>query len=82
MRFLDAKGETRGYTNYWVAYPLAFKSQERIIFIPALPYHPDLRYTARDNRYAPYTAEVERSPRAAYIVTRNPPLTAALRQGF
>lgn len=82
MRFLKAQGETRGYSNYWVAYPLVFKSREQIIFIPALPYHPDLRYTARDNRYAPYTAEVERSPRAAYIVTHNAPLTAALRQGF
>ena len=82
MRFLEAEGETRGYTNYWVAYPLAFKSREQIIFIPALPYHPDLRYTTRDNRYAPYTAAVKRSPRAAYIVTHNAPLTAALRQGF
>lgn len=82
MRFLEAEGETRGYSNYWVAYPLAFKSQERIIFIPALPYHPDLRYTARDNRYAPYTDVVERSPRAAYIVTHNPRLTESLRQGF
>ena len=54
MAFLREKGETRGYTNYWVAYPLAFQSVEELIFVPRLPYHPDLRYTARDDRYLPY----------------------------
>lgn len=82
MRFLDAEGETRGYSNYWVAYPLAFRSGERLLFVPALPYHTDLRYTARDDRYAPYTRAVAASPRVAYIVTHNEPLTAALRAGF
>ncbi len=82
MRFLAAQGETRGYTNYWVAYPLTFRSEERLLFVPALPYHTDLRYTARDDRYAPYTRTVEISPRVAYIVTHNPPLASALRAGF
>ena len=82
MQFLRSQGETRGYTNYWVAYPLAFRSHEELIFIPALPYHTDLRYTARDNRYAPYDALVEASPTTAYIVTKNPALSQTLRAGL
>lgn len=51
--FLEQVGETRGYSNYWVAYPLAFISKEQLIFSPRLPYHPDLRYTTRDDRFRP-----------------------------
>jgi hypothetical protein len=80
--FLQEQGETRGYTNYWVAYPLAFLSQETLIYVPALPYHPDLRYTARDDRYPPYAAEVAASRRVAYITTNNPRLDARLRAGM
>lgn len=78
--FLREQGETRGFTNYWVSYPLAFLSQEEIIFTPRLPYHPDLRYTARDDRYAPYRTVVENSPRIAYITTRNPALDDHIRR--
>jgi hypothetical protein len=80
--FLEQKQEKVGYTNYWVAYPLAFQSNERLIFIPSLPYHQDLRYTARDNRYLPYSKLVESANRAAYIVTNNPLLVDKLRNGF
>lgn len=80
--FLNEVGETRGYTNYWVAYPLAFHSQEHLIFVPRLPYHLDLRYTARDDRYTPYQVEVAQSERVAYITTRNPALDARLRDQF
>lgn len=82
IRFLRAHGETRGYTNYWVAYPLAFLSGEDLIFTPRLPYHEDFRYTPRDDRYAPYAAEVPAGPRAAYITTRHPALEARLRAGL
>lgn len=82
LSFLRAEGETRGYTNYWVAYPLAFKSHEEVIFVPHLPYHLDLRHTSRDDRYPPYDELVEASPRIAYITTRNPALDATLRNGF
>jgi hypothetical protein len=83
MAFLREKGETRGYTNYWVAYPLAFQSAEELIFIPRLPYHPDLRYTARDDRYQPYAGLVAQSDRAAYITTVHTPLLdERLRVGF
>ena len=82
LNFLDQAGEHFGYTNYWVAYPLAFQSQERTIFIPRLPYHPDLRYTARDDRYTLYDRWVEASQKVAYITTRNPALDVWLRAGF
>ena len=72
----------RGYTNYWTAYPLAFLSQERLIFIPRLPYHLDLRYTARDDRYPLYTGQVAAASRAAYITTRHPELDSYLRDQF
>ncbi len=82
MAFLQAQGETRGYTNYWVSYPLAFRSQESLIFVPRLPYHLDFRYTPRDDRYPPYDAQVEAAERAAYITTNHPALDALLREHF
>ena len=80
--FLRAHGETRGYTNYWVEYPLAFLSQEQLIFVAQLPYHPDFRYTPRDDRYLPYVDLVAAGPRAAYITTQFPVLDQQLRQGL
>jgi len=72
--FLTEKGEHYGYTNYWVAYPLAFISDETIISTPALPYHLDLRYTSRDDRYPPYHQKVRESGKVFYITTNNPAL--------
>jgi 4-amino-4-deoxy-L-arabinose transferase-like glycosyltransferase len=80
--FLMKNGETHGYTNYWVAYPLAYESNETIIFSPRLPYHEDLRYTERDDRIPAYTNQVDRSDRTAYITTFNPNLDKALASGF
>ena len=82
MDFLQLHGETTGYTNYWVAYPLAFLSNEELIFVPRLPYHPDMRYTSRDDRYPPYTTLVAAASRTAYITTHNPTLDDVLRAGF
>ena len=78
IQFLKTEGEYNGYTNYWVAYPLAFLSHERLIYIPRLPYHADLRYTPRDDRYAPYDQVVETSKKVAYITTNNPALDKKL----
>lgn len=82
IRFLETNGERWGYTNYWVSYPLAFLSNEQLVFVPALPYHLDLRYTDRDNRYLPYNDIVTNSQRVAYITTRNPVLDGVLRLKF
>jgi 4-amino-4-deoxy-L-arabinose transferase-like glycosyltransferase len=80
--FLRAHGETRGYTNYWVSFPLAFLSGEELIFSARLPYHTDLRYTPRDDRYPPYDELVDASGRVAYITTKNPALDARLEAAF
>ncbi len=80
--FLSNNGITRGYTNYWVSYPLAFSTQEEIIFTPRLPYHTDLRYTARDDRYPPYQQLVAESEQVAYITTKNPALDEFLIEGM
>ncbi len=82
IAFLEQKDESYGYSNYWVAYPLAFLSDERLIFVPRLPYHQDFRYTERDNRYSPYDAIVEASSQAAYITTHHPELDEHLRSAF
>ena len=80
--FLLSHAETTGYANYWTAYPLAFHSNEALIFSPRLPYHTDLRYTSRDDRYPAYTALVQAAPRTAYITTHNPTLDGVLSAGF
>jgi len=82
ISFLTEEDITRGYTNYWVSYPLAFLSQEELIFVPRLPYHEDFRYTARDDRYAPYTPLVSGSENIAYITTRHPALDEYIREKF
>ena len=82
MRFLREHGETRGYSNYWVSFPLAFESGEELIFAPLLPYHLDFRWTPRDNRYPAYGDLAAASPRAAYITTHHPPLDKRLRLAF
>ncbi len=80
--FLEENSERFGYTNYWVSYPLAFHSDEELIFVPQLPYHPDFRYTERDDRYPPYDEVVEASPQVAYITTYHPELDEYLRSSF
>ena len=80
--FLKSEGEMRGYTNYWVAYPTAFLSAEEVIFIPALPYHQDMRFTTRDDRYEPYREMVANSERVAYITTNHAELNEYLRDEF
>ena len=82
VAFLRENDLTRGYSNYWVSYPLAFLSEEELIYTPELPYHPDLRYTARDNRYQPYNELVVQSDSVAYITGKNPLLDERLRAGF
>jgi len=82
IQFLEVEGESTGYTNYWVAYPLAFLSDERLIFAPSLPYHQDFRYTDRDDRYAPYSGEVANSPSRALITTHFPELNQILAESL
>ncbi len=82
IEFLHSRGEVNGFSNYWVAYPLAFLSHESLIFTPRLPYHQDFRYTERDDRYAPYGFSIEKADRLAYITTHHPDLDTHLRREF
>ncbi|MEJ2551763.1 MAG: hypothetical protein P8Z34_13880 [Anaerolineales bacterium] len=82
IEFLTRQDETRGYSNYWVAYPLAFLSEERLIYVPRLPYHLDFRYTPRDDRYESYDEQVAAAGRVAYITTNHDPLDKFLRNEF
>lgn len=82
IQFLRSQGEFHGYTNYWVAYPLAFLTAEEMVFLPMLPYHQDFRYTSRDNRYPVYENRVREAEQIAYITTNNKPLDKLLESGF
>jgi 4-amino-4-deoxy-L-arabinose transferase-like glycosyltransferase len=80
VEFLEEHGEVRGYSTYWIAYPLAFQSNERLVYYPALPYHHDFRYTSRDNRYPAYQSLVDQSPKVAFITARHPELDEEIRE--
>lgn len=82
IAFLEEHGETRGYSNYWVTYRLAFLSGETLIFSPELPYKGDLTYTSKDNRYPPYARLAAASPRVAYITSKHPALDQLIRASF
>jgi hypothetical protein len=79
IAFLEAHDGARGYSNYWVSFPIAFLSDERVLLSAELPYKTDLRYKPRDNRYAPYIEAVAASPAAVYVTTNHPQLDALLR---
>ena len=79
---LKTNNLTRGYSNYWVSYPLAFLTGEQILFVPRLPYHEDFRYTARDDRYPPYYENVQKATDIGYITTNHEDLDNYLRDSF
>ena len=81
--FLLAHDLPTGYTTYWVAYPLAFLSHERLQYSPRLPYHRDLRYTPRDDRIPAYTRTAACAPRVAYVTfVAQAELNRRLRSGL
>ena len=82
IEFLHSHNVIYGYTNYWVSYPLAFLSDEQILYVPRLPYHEDFRYTARDDRYSPYYEVVQKSTSIGYITTNHETLDDYLRNSF
>jgi hypothetical protein len=82
MDFLRTHGGVRGYGNYWVTYPIAFLSDEEIILVPRLPYKADLRYTSRDDRYAPYGEWAQTISAVVYVTTNHSELDCLLRERF
>jgi 4-amino-4-deoxy-L-arabinose transferase-like glycosyltransferase len=82
ITFLSDHGIHAGYSTYWVSYPLAFLSDEKLVFLPLLPYHTSMEWTPRDDRYKPYDAIVEQAKNIGYITVRFPELDDRLRSGF
>ncbi len=82
IAFLEEHNITRGYTHYWVAYRLAFLSDERLLFVPALPYKFSLILRLADDRYPAYSALVDESESFAFITANNAGLDALLVATF
>ncbi len=82
IAFLEAHDLYHGFTNYWVAFRLAFLSGERLQYSAALPYKATLDYNAADNRYPPYAAATAQADRVAYISTNLPELNLRLETAF
>jgi len=82
INFLDQNNENYGFSNYWVSYPLIFLTDEKIISLPLLPYHQDLKYTSRDNRIPSYYDNFINQDKYFYISTNNPKLDALLIEKF
>jgi 4-amino-4-deoxy-L-arabinose transferase-like glycosyltransferase len=82
MQFLLEQDEQVGYSSYWVSFPLAFLSEEQLIYAPGLPYHQNMRYNERDDRYPAYSAIAASAAYPAYISARDPALETHLRREF
>jgi hypothetical protein len=78
MAFLDEHQLYHGYTNYWVAFRLAFLSGEKMQYSAALPYKTTLDYNPADNRYPAYVRATEEAERIAVITTNLPELDERL----
>ncbi len=63
-QFLLARGLSRVYTDYWLAYPLAFESGERIV--PSV-------ISGGFNRYIPFAYEVSIAPDPAFVFVSDSP---------
>jgi len=82
IAFLDERRLYNGYTNYWVAFRLAFLTGERMQYSAALPYKTSLDYNPADNRYPPYAEATANAERIAIITTNLPELDARLMARF
>ncbi|MBZ0284769.1 MAG: glycosyltransferase family 39 protein [Anaerolineae bacterium] len=82
IAFLDEHQLYNGYTNYWVAFRLAFLTSERMQYSAALPYKTSLDYNPADNRYPVYAETTDTADRIAFITTKLPELDAQLEQHF
>lgn len=70
IAFLDDHELYAGYATYWVAFRLAFLSDERMQYSSALPYKPTLQYTEADERYPAYKAAADAAANPAYITAK------------
>lgn len=82
IAFLIDQDLTHGYTNYWIAFRLAFLSQERVQYSATLPDKPDLTYTPFYERYPPYRAAADGAGRIGYITANVPEIEQELEGLF
>lgn len=82
IAFLEENQLYNGYTNYWVAFRLAFLTNERMQYSAALPYKTSLDYNPADNRYPAYVQAADSAEHIAYITTNLPELDAELKRQF
>ncbi len=61
---------------------MSFISDEKIITVPKLPYHQDLRYTERDDRITKYNELIKGAETYFYITSNNPGLDDLLVRSF
>lgn len=80
VEFLHEIDTKRGYSNYFVAFRIAFLSQEEVILSSQLPYKPDLSYNPADDRYPFYTSQVDQADQVVYITSIHPELDALLAE--
>jgi hypothetical protein len=80
IAFLHEIGTGRGYSNYFVAFRIAFLSQESVILSSQLSYKPDLSYNPADDRYPPYTTAVREAENIVYVTSIHPRLDALLAE--
>ena len=81
IAFLKEQGPY-GYSHHWITYKIAFLSDEQVILAAQLPYHSNLRYNPRDDRYPPYSRQVAASDRPVYVTFQEPYLDRLLRPSF
>jgi hypothetical protein len=81
IAFLEDHDGTRGYTNYWISFKIAFLSGEDVILTSALPYKAHLS-DAGQNRYQPYAHLVADSDEVVFVTGSQPELDVLLREGF
>jgi hypothetical protein len=82
MNWLDEHQISRGYTNHWIAFRLAFLSDERHQFSVTLPYKSSLDYQPGFERIPAYREAADSSHQVAYITANVPEVEQGLEDWF
>ena len=82
IEFLEGSASPRGYTNHWIAFKIAFLSEERVILAAALPYKASLQSAGPVSRYPAYDDEVAQAASIVYVTGGQPELDAVLKDRF
>lgn len=82
IQWLDEQNVHTGYTNYWIAFRLAFLSQEQFQFSATLPDRSNLEYTPAFERIPAYRATADSSHQVAYVTANVPEIEQGLEDWF